>query len=819
MAVNVIFELGTNAEYLSCSPATPYTITDNDNHTFTITATQGTFVRKSYYGSWFDDSGVDGSTGLSASLSSDQKTFTLTFKIFGDKTGTVYLNPEMNLPLSVDVVKNLTNCTTPQTFTNIDSAGQYTIQVFPSNGYFFLDNDTINNYQTLSDSTVGSLDAVNFNKSGSTVTNVEFVYTAPTSGVAVWTIYAKTYPTNGKRIDCYNDGTFTTNIISGAKYLNETVRVILKAVDGKYFSVTPTYDYNNISGTHNFTKVDDTEYYADISFPETIDGNTYTSVNVYAAAVLDVKSYFTYDLTNCTISPEIEDTRYSRIFILSPNSGYKFENPPTVTGATQVTIATMTTGDYRISYTFNPNENVTISATAVIDQIEPEKLNLSYSLTNVSTNVPAQEITENQKLTITLTANNKATADSYKYDELNQYYFTTTPYYSMDGKLTDFVKVDELTYTANITVTGDITVTASATGTATLIRYVLQNCTGTPKIWKNSDENITVTVTADTGYVFETSNTPTFSYYTGDESYMTKVSNSVYIVNLPEDGGDYSEEPHGKTQIYATAVIYTPPPPPIDPTVNHGFINIYRPTQDQLASLSKYRFNRQSSSTEYDDAGQYIYRLHKVFFNVPSSRDSAIQLAYHQTQVVAPAVDSEIISADCGTITVTEEYHNSFDYDGYTRAKIYLPFVGFRDIDVNNVMNDTVSLQYKLNVLNAECVAIISTSKRNEIETYEGVAGFDIPYMLNFYRNGINSSFANSGVYMSGFTPYLQLFTKKPYLADGSPYGYKTNSWVRLSSLQGYAEFEDVNLQLIHNNITQSELTQIRNLLIQGVFL
>lgn len=810
MAVNVT--LTSTGSHFTVSPTLPRTITNTSNLLITITAdTNWYFEKPSDIYDWFD---VTGSTdGVSITFSqwtpsTSDKPTKLEVRIAvksSNQTGTVVLTPVTATDgVNISVVKDLTNTTTNQTFDNITSQGQYTIQTRPATDYFILDGDTENNYQTISDPNVGTLGNVTFNKTGTTVNYAEFTYTAPSSGIATWTIHSKAYPSNGVYFSWYNDHTFTTNVSRDARYINETVHVVISAVSGYYFQNTPTYNYNNYSTQYPFTKTSDYEYYADIPVTDKTD---YTCVNLYAEGVTDAKSYFSYSLNNCTISENPEYIRYSKIFIVSPNEGYVFESAPVVTGANQVQITHLIDGTYRISYTFNANENVTISATAVESA---STYHLTYNTTNVSTDVPAQEIEVSDTLIITLTANQTGESN------LTQYLFDSTPYYTVDGVNTNFTRVSDTVYTANIVVTDNIAVYASATVKASKITFHLQSCTGTPNYWLESNSEVTVTVTANTGYIFENTNPPQYTYDTADRYVMTKISDTEYQVVLPTDS-IYSEYLHENANIYATAVQYVEPD--TDTTISHGFINVYKPTQEQLASLTRYRFVQQSSGTERDDMGQYIYKLHKVFFHIPTTRTATVQFAYHSTSVVVPAVDSEIITANCGTVAVTEQYNNSFDYEGFTTARMYLPFIGFRDIDINNIMNDSVTLKYKLNVLNADCVAILSTANRNEIYTFEGVAGFDIPYMLNNYNNSINGNFAQNNVYMAGFTPYLQLFTKKPYLAENSPYGYKTNEWKRLSTINGYAEFQDVNLNLIHKNITQSELHKIKDLLLGGVFL
>ena len=72
-------------------------------------------------------------------------------------------------------------------------------------------------------------------------------------------------------------------------------------------------------------------------------------------------------------------------------------------------------------------------------------------------------------------------------------------------------------------------------------------------------------------------------------------------------------------------------------------------------------------------------------------------------------VDDEFYEIDCGDIYIEKYGNNCFDFSPYTKIAIFLPYIGYRFLPVDDVMGQHVHVVYHCDVLSGDCIAFIST--------------------------------------------------------------------------------------------------------------
>ena len=87
---------------------------------------------------------------------------------------------------------------------------------------------------------------------------------------------------------------------------------------------------------------------------------------------------------------------------------------------------------------------------------------------------------------------------------------------------------------------------------------------------------------------------------------------------------------------------------------------------------------------------------------------------------------------DLGDIYVKEYWRNALDYAPYTQASIYLPMIGYRDLNVDDIMAKTVHLYYILDTISGAVTAFITVQGGNVDKetvryTFSGSAASPIP--------------------------------------------------------------------------------------------
>lgn len=139
--------------------------------------------------------------------------------------------------------------------------------------------------------------------------------------------------------------------------------------------------------------------------------------------------------------------------------------------------------------------------------------------------------------------------------------------------------------------------------------------------------------------------------------------------------------------------------------------------------------------------------------SIPLSLDGATQkiiLGNVDTGVNGDKVANNFTSQTIGSIKINEKYNNFLDYAPYTNVIIYLPYVGFKELDTNLVMNKTLSISYTVDVITGGCLCQIQS---NGVRLYEfnGNLGIDIPITAS-NRAQVEAGYISSGIGIASST-------------------------------------------------------------------
>ena len=245
----------------------------------------------------------------------------------------------------------------------------------------------------------------------------------------------------------------------------------------------------------------------------------------------------------------------------------------------------------------------------------------------------------------------------------------------------------------------------------------------------------------------------------------------------------------------------------------YGIIQIYNPTPTELKDISSVRYTTITNQTvNVTDLGEYISSLIRVFVKIPESDKTKVLLGGYDTGVMSNPVIDDVVETNCGTISIVGKYNNAMDYEN-TTVEIYLPLIGFKTLDTVKVMNETLSLFYRTNVINGDTIACIYNTTGTLLYTFNCRAGFEIPYKMNREDETHGKVDVNSN-YLFGFTPFVTVRYNKAY--NAAAIAANDDRETTLETLQGYVKCSEV-----FNTIkaTAAEKEEIDNLLKQGVII
>ena len=156
------------------------------------------------------------------------------------------------------------------------------------------------------------------------------------------------------------------------------------------------------------------------------------------------------------------------------------------------------------------------------------------------------------------------------------------------------------------------------------------------------------------------------------------------------------------------------PPLPDLGAVDAGFITVYHLSPAEMWVFAQHFF------------GETLLDIIRLYFNNPmdifvgagivpfTPPGNAIWYpkiggAYLSSQPLT-MVSDQFVEIDCGSVYIEPYGKNCFDYSPYTKIGIFLPYIGYRELDVDEVMGQSIHVIYHCDVLSGDCVAFIYTT-------------------------------------------------------------------------------------------------------------
>lgn len=297
----------------------------------------------------------------------------------------------------------------------------------------------------------------------------------------------------------------------------------------------------------------------------------------------------------------------------------------------------------------------------------------------------------------------------------------------------------------------------------------------------------------------------------------------------------------------------------------NALYKIYNPSQAELNSFGAWLWSSNFVDQllkVFNNPMESIIGLHKVYASPIIGGTSNIKVGYLDSGVNSKFVSNQYTKIDCGTVNLQEYFGNVFDYAPYTSIELYLPCVGFVQLDVSNVMRSSINISYTVDILTGACLVEVNVKRDNSggvLYSYSGNCASQYPLSSGSYMgivssvigvagsivgtvasggslaplalgatNGLlnakthvqhsGSLSGNSGV-MGGKIPYLIITRPQTNMAENYQHlqGIPSNTYTQLSACHGFVKVKNVNVQ---NIIADSEeLEEIKTLLLDGVII
>lgn len=304
-----------------------------------------------------------------------------------------------------------------------------------------------------------------------------------------------------------------------------------------------------------------------------------------------------------------------------------------------------------------------------------------------------------------------------------------------------------------------------------------------------------------------------------------------------------------------------------------GFLTAFMPSDTELKDLNEWLYasitDNMATAMKRIVANplDYIISLGMIHYTPTVGTSKQITFGGFGTGVMAAPISSQYYRMDCGYIDVDESWHSFLDYSDYTRYKIYLPYIGIKELSADDCTASRLKLEYLIDNATGNCIARLKCTRSRRckgdtenfnswIYRFTGNCFTQIPVSSVDWRNFINGAmslaggaaavatgnFAGIGAIANGVmsmkpnllkggslhsnygymdTHYPYLIIEKPIQAKPESFntyrGYTSNITKRLGMCEGFTKVSPSTMWSNNIKCTDNEMEEIKRLLQEGV--
>lgn len=187
----------------------------------------------------------------------------------------------------------------------------------------------------------------------------------------------------------------------------------------------------------------------------------------------------------------------------------------------------------------------------------------------------------------------------------------------------------------------------------------------------------------------------------------------------PDDpyGLDENETPPGGYGSFDyTSEDETPPALPSLSAANAGFVTLWNPTISEVGDLADYlwgpTFSVATWQKLWNDPMECLLSLGIVPVTPTTGTRANIFFGNADTGIESTPITTQFVTVDMGSIHISGQSASYMDYAPYAKASIYLPYCGTYALDVDEIMDADLALEYHIDIYTGACVAYLTINNR-----------------------------------------------------------------------------------------------------------
>ena len=190
------------------------------------------------------------------------------------------------------------------------------------------------------------------------------------------------------------------------------------------------------------------------------------------------------------------------------------------------------------------------------------------------------------------------------------------------------------------------------------------------------------------------------------------------IVDLddPYITDDNQTPPGGYGSFDYTSEDETPPSLPSLSAANAGFVTLWNPTISEVGNLADYlwgpTFSVASWQKLWNDPMECLLSLGIVPVAPTTGTRANIYFGNADTGIESAPITTQFVTVDMGSLRIDGRSASYMDYAPYAKASIYLPYCGTYALDVDEIMDADLALEYHIDIYTGACVAYLTINNR-----------------------------------------------------------------------------------------------------------
>ena len=229
-------------------------------------------------------------------------------------------------------------------------------------------------------------------------------------------------------------------------------------------------------------------------------------------------------------------------------------------------------------------------------------------------------------------------------------------------------------------------------------------------------KNVTVTLTADDGFLFNDDVTY-YSYDAKLKQYVLTTIKATHTgtITFTMTGGrssDYDASTQGNYPSIIAAATK-------EETINNGLdsIHLYNMSNSELDDLSNKLISYIKAGPELAtyDYTRFINQVYRLPFSIPSfirTDTTKVECGLVNLTVNTHKLTKETYDIDVGTIDCTGVNKNSLDYNSL-ECNLILPYVPSIKLSINDLIDNKLKITYRINLLNGMCTIVVDNDTSN----------------------------------------------------------------------------------------------------------